>query len=69
MIIGSSIEWPIGSLQHGINEHTDQPFVVLRQATREEWVAEHMARVGYVSPISQRIVDGMGLKYYEVSVD
>ena len=67
MIIGSSIEWPIGSRQVGIDSYDNSPFVVLRKATRDEWMNQQKHPL---SPLSLRILDEIGVSYfYEVSVD
>jgi hypothetical protein len=44
----------------------DQPFVVLREATFEEWVAEHLEQGG-VAPVPR--CDPSEALFYEVSLD
>jgi len=46
-------------------EDTDQPFVVLREATFEEWAAERLQELGHIPAWC----DPLEALFYEVSVD
>jgi hypothetical protein len=50
-------------------EDTDQPFVVLREATFDEWVAEQLEQGGTDTPTPVPWCDPSEALFYEVSLD
>jgi hypothetical protein len=76
MIMGSWQPLVIGQRYIGILDnqsvmHAEQPYVVLRESTAEEWFEEYEAEVGKGNvPMSWLINAKRGnAKFYEVSVD
>lgn len=65
MIIGGTFEMKIGSVVRLIVESTDeiQPFFIIREATREEWLQEPRIKELSVEQLSRASY------YYEVSSD
>lgn len=72
MIIGSDEKLPIGFRGIGLSDpqgrmHDDQPFVVIREATAEEYFADDRHSTMPASQV-RRILSGRAF-FYEVSID
>jgi hypothetical protein len=72
VIISSPHALPVGSRHTGLSDsdaadHPDQPFVVLRVATLDEWAAE--ARADGVGEADIHYTAGSRHHFYDVSVD
>jgi hypothetical protein len=75
MIIGSDNTLLIGERGVGVSEtngtpHNEQPFVVLREATFEEWLQEAIAD-GMPEALLHKaaLAAQEGARFYEISVD
>lgn len=74
MILGSHRSCVVGQRYLGLTDaeggvHHDQPFVVLRVATADEYVAEAIADGLPLSTAQLHVVRGAFVFFYEVSVD
>ncbi len=76
MIMGSLRRRAIGERGIGLSDasrimHDDQPFVVLREATGSEWLAQYTAALAPQQPDPRVVDDALraAVAFYEVSVD
>ncbi len=73
MVMGSFRKFAVGEIGCGLIDydrvHRAQPFVVLREATAEEWV-DHVVANGIPETTARRELSGpQRILFYEISVD
>lgn len=56
-------------MDHAAVQHDDQPFVVMRTATMEEWIADVKEKTGLTDPPADLLETMKQSFYYEVSLD
>ena len=78
MIMGSLRRRVIGERGIGLSDddgmmHDDQPFVVLREATFDEWLAQHIAQIAPRKPNPTVMAEIAAVRdrsfFYDVSID
>lgn len=74
MIIGTNLPFKVGSRQSAfhVESNRQQPFVVLREVTRQEWLDDEETWTNAKQKerdIAKTKCVGDGWYYYEVSVD
>ena len=75
MILASETPREIGKRYVGVDLdgdlHSEQPFVILREVTREEWIVDSLTRFGHVpdAVLPNATCDLSQCRFYEFSVD
>ncbi len=72
MIVGTFRSIEVGQTYHGCTDrdrklHKDQPYMVLREATKEEWFIEN--RDLKLTTRELEMINDPNAKFYEISLD